>query len=106
MVANGGRPPAAVGDSRLELLVAGRSLERAKAFRAGRRTVAKLVPAMFDRNGELAPQLDALRPHLLVDASGPFQAYGSDRYRVVEPCIARGIHYLDLADGADFVEGI
>src|SRR5882757_2750438 len=94
------------GESRLELLVAGRSLDRAKAFCARRRSVAKLVPAAFDRNGDLAQQLATLQPHVLVDASGPFQAYGSGRYRVVEACIARGVHYLDLADGADFVEGI
>ena len=43
---------------------------------------------------------------IVVDASGPFQAYGDDRYRVVEACIASGINYLDLADGSDFVAGI
>ena len=41
----------------------------------------------------------------MVDASGPFQAYG-DPYRVVRAAIARGIDYLDLADGSDFVKGI
>ena len=41
----------------------------------------------------------------MVDASGPFQAYG-DPYRVVRAAIARGIGYLDLADGSDFVKGI
>jgi len=41
----------------------------------------------------------------VVDASGPFQAYG-DAYRVIRACISRGVHYLDLADGSDFVKGV
>jgi len=41
--------------------------------------------------------------HLLIDAAGRFQ----DRdYAVAERCIARGVHYLDLADGREFVCGI
>jgi saccharopine dehydrogenase-like NADP-dependent oxidoreductase len=40
-----------------------------------------------------------------VDASGPFQIY-HDPYRVVRAALARRIGYLDLADGADFVQGI
>jgi hypothetical protein len=42
----------------------------------------------------------------VVDASGPFQFYGGDPYRLVEACLTGGIDYLDLADGARFVEGI
>ncbi|HEY1637550.1 MAG TPA: DUF4166 domain-containing protein, partial [Rhizomicrobium sp.] len=43
---------------------------------------------------------------ILVDASGPFQAYGSECYRLIEACIAQRINYLDLADGSDFVAGV
>jgi hypothetical protein len=64
------------------------------------------VPTIFDRDGDLAAQLVPLRPHILVDASGPFQTYGQGRYRVIEACIAQGIHYLDLADGSGFVAGV
>jgi saccharopine dehydrogenase-like NADP-dependent oxidoreductase len=94
-------------EPRLELIVAGRSADRAKAFCARQHAAATLVPAAFDRNGDdLARHLATLRPDLLVDASGPFQAYGEDRYRVIEACIAARVPYLDLADGADFVEGV
>jgi saccharopine dehydrogenase-like NADP-dependent oxidoreductase len=93
-------------EPQLELIVAGRSPERAKAFCAKQTTAARLVPAVFDRNGDLADHLATLRPDLLVDASGPYQAYGEGRYRVIEACIAAGVSYLDLADGADFVEGV
>ncbi|MGZ5909148.1 MAG: DUF4166 domain-containing protein [Reyranella sp.] len=104
----GGRTVELLEDEpRLVLYIAGRSLERARTYCKTRdKAKARLVPAIFDRNGDLSAQLVALRPHILVDASGPFQAYGQGRYRVIEACIAHGIHYLDLADGSDFVEGV
>ena len=94
-------------EPRLTLIVAGRSLAKAEAWcktRTG--AAAQLVPARFDRNSDLAAQLTALDPDCVVDASGPFQAYGEGRYRLIEACIAQGIHYLDLADGSDFVAGV
>ncbi len=94
-------------EPRLSLFVAGRSVARADAFARSRgSTAAKLTPIDFDRAGDVASRLAAIEPDIVVDASGPFQAYGDDRYRVVEACIAQRIHYLDLADGSDFVAGI
>ncbi len=94
-------------DARLTLMVAGRSLSRARDYCAGRRAaVARLVPVLFDRTSSDASQLQELQPTLVVDASGPFQDYGSDRYRLIENCIASGVHYLDLADGSGFVVGV
>jgi hypothetical protein len=94
-------------EPRLTLVVAGRSLAKARAFCAGRgRTAARLVAARFDRDGDLAAQLAAAGPDIVVDASGPFQAYGAGRYRVIEACLALGVNYLDLADGSDFVAGV
>jgi len=94
-------------EPRLEIIVAGRSAPRSAAFCAARQDAkALLVPATFDRDGDASEQLRALAPDLLVDASGPFQAYGEGRYRVIEACISQGVHYLDLADGSDFVAGV
>jgi hypothetical protein len=94
-------------DPRLTLIVGGRSLERATTFCTERvRAKARLVPAAFDREGDLIQQLAACQPDVLVDASGPFQSYGTGQYRVIEACIAQGVHYLDLADGAAFVDGV
>src|SRR6202035_4402562 len=52
------------------------------------------------------PQLRQIAPDIVVDATGPFQSYGADPYRVVKAALALGIDYLDLADGSDFVKGI
>src|SRR5262245_36113462 len=94
-------------DRRLTLIVAGRSVEKARAYCASRAGAkAKLEPAVFDRNADLSAQLSELQPGLVVDASGPFQAYGVERYALIQSCIAQGIDYLDLADGSDFVAGV
>ncbi len=95
------------GEARLTLIVAGRSLVSAEAFCAARSGApATLAPARFDRDGDLAEQLEALKPDVVIDASGPFQTYGADGYRLPRACITARTHYLDLADGAAFVAGI
>ena len=94
-------------DARLTVLVAGRSLASARKFCEGRQKAsATLVPILFDRTSDDRAQLVALDVTVVVDASGPFQAYGANRYRLIEQCIACRVNYLDLADGSDFVEGI
>jgi len=96
-----------VDDSRLEIIVAGRSVSRAGEFCSRRANIkAHLVPAAFDRDGDISEQLRVLAPDVLVDASGPFQSYGERRYRLIEACIAQNVHYLDLADGSEFVDGV
>lgn len=94
-------------DARLTLLVAGRSLASAREYCARRPdAAANLVPTVFDRTRDDVTQLAALHATIVVDASGPFQAYGSKGYRLIERCIECGVHYIDLADGSDFVAGI
>lgn len=94
-------------DARLTLLIAGRSLEQATHYCAGRSAArATLVPTVFDRIDGDAQQLSELRATVVVDASGPFQAYGDRRYRLIERCIECGVNYLDLADGSEFVTGV
>ena len=94
-------------DPRLMLLVAGRSLDKARSFCAGRgATRARLVPLAFDRNGDVDAQIGAERPDIVVDASGPFQNYGEGAFHLVRACIRHGVNYLDLADGSDFVAGV
>jgi hypothetical protein len=93
-------------DSRITLVIAGRSLAKAQRLCAELRSMNTVIPAELDRARDLESQLRAIAPDLVVDASGPFQAYGENPYRVVEAAIALGIHYLDLSDGAEFVRGI
>lgn len=86
------------------VLVAGRNLEKAEAL-ADELVLnsAEARGICADRNSNLRPALDHYRPDLLIDAAGPFQT--SD-YRLVEACIAAGVHYCDLADAREFMSGI
>ncbi|CUX26213.1 conserved hypothetical protein [Agrobacterium deltaense Zutra 3/1] len=102
----GGRLAELLADmSGLEILVCGRSLARAEAFCAAWRGQAQLRPLMLDRR-DIADALRIHKPDLVVDASGPFQTYGSTCYGVITACIDAGIDYLDFADAADFVFGV
>jgi len=60
---------------------------------------------VLDRAADLSP-LWSIAPDLVIDAAGPFHAYGSDPYRLAREAIAARVHYLDLADDADFCIGI
>jgi len=51
-------------------------------------------------SGEFPARLRRIAPGLVIHCVGPFQ--GQD-YRVVEAALSAGAHYLDLADGRDFV---
>lgn len=89
----------------LHLVICGRSLERAQAFCARHRGRTLVEPLALDR-ADIGQALHTQRPNLVVDASGPFQDYGADPYRMIACCIAAGVDYLDFADGADFVFGV
>ncbi len=103
----GGRLAQLLADEpRLTLVIAGRSQQQAEAFCARHRSRAALVPEAFDRDGDVEAQLARRKPGLIVDASGPFQSYGADPYRVVRAALALGIDYLDLADASGFVAEI
>ncbi|ODS00660.1 hypothetical protein AUC69_07700 [Methyloceanibacter superfactus] len=59
----------------------------------------------LDRSGNLSPIADGAID-VVVDAAGPFGAYGGDPYRLPRYCLAHGIDYLDLSDDARFTAGI
>jgi hypothetical protein len=102
----GGRLAELLADEpRLTLIIAGRSRAKAEAFCAKLKAVA-CVPFAFDRDGDVERQLRESGADIVVDATGPFQAYGDDPYRVVKAALALGVNYLDLADAPDFVRGI
>jgi len=106
----GGRIAQLLADEgRLTLVIAGRARDRADAFCADLRRKgckAGLAPLGFDRDGDIGRALDDANPAVVVDASGPFQFYAADPYRLVRACLDRGIDYIDLADGSAFVAGI
>ncbi len=102
----GGRLAELLSDiAEIELVICGRNLPHAEAFCARYSGQARVRPLKLDRR-EIVEGLRAQKPDLVVDASGPFQDYGAERYAVIEACLAAGIDYLDFADAADFVFGM
>ena len=93
-------------ERRVSLLIAGRSKSAALAFCHALPPGAAREALAVDRDGDVAGRIRKIKPHIVVDASGPFQAYGDDPYRVVKAALDTHTHYLDLADSPDFVRGI
>lgn len=93
-------------DPRLQLIISGRSQAKAEAFCQGLDAAQPAQALRFDRRGDAIEQLRRAAPDLLIDASGPFQAYGERPYVLIEACLELAIDYMDFADGAEFVAGV
>ena len=91
----------------LQVVIAGRSAAKGEAL------VRELQPScagsslsscVLDVQAPgFAQALAAIEPRIVVHTAGPFQGQA---YDVARACIACCAHYVDLADGRDFVAGI
>lgn len=87
------------------VLLAGRDLARAQRCRDECRRDphcrAELVALAVDAHDTgFAALLQRERPDLVINCAGPFQGQG---YAVAQECLQQGAHYIDLADGRDYV---
>ena len=83
----------------IALTIAGRSLDKAQALAQEINAEATVI----DIYTNFSARLQDIQPDIVIHASGPFQSQG---YAVAEASIACGAHYIDLADGREFVAGI
>jgi saccharopine dehydrogenase-like NADP-dependent oxidoreductase len=90
---------ALAGYPSIELLVGGRSLQRANQLAAELGPSAQGV-AIDHNAADFAQALKQLDVGLLVHTAGPFQ---QQDYAVAHAAAAAGAHYIDLADGRRFV---
>ncbi|MCJ9429938.1 saccharopine dehydrogenase family protein [Kordiimonas marina] len=90
-------------DPNIQLIIAGRSAEKAEALAKNLKAARSVGIAIFDYRSGLEAALEQHQPDIVLHTSGPFQ--GQD-YAVAKACIAAGCHYLDLADARAFVPGI
>lgn len=86
-------------ESDIALIVAGRSARKAEMF--AREINADFAVLDIERNFDDA--LAHIKPDIVIHTSGPFQGQG---YHVAETCIRQKCHYIDLADGREFVKNI
>ncbi len=84
----------------IQLIIAGRNLVKAQQF-AGKINAEAI---QLDANqSDLANVLKQQQISLLISTAGPFQG---QNYAVAEAAIEANTHYIDLADGREFVCGI
>lgn len=100
----GGRiAKALAGDARIRLLLSGRDIDKASAKTRELGLAADHAVALDARGTDCSDRIRALGVDVVVHTAGPFQ---DQRYDVAEAAIDAGSHYIDIADGRDFVAGI
>ncbi|MGJ7509285.1 saccharopine dehydrogenase family protein [Variovorax sp. GT1P44] len=82
----------------VELVIAGRSAPKARAFAA--ELGGGAMGIALDVGQVLAEALRAMGIEMVIHTAGPFQAQG---YAVAKAAAAAGAHYIDLSDGRRFV---
>jgi len=90
-------------DNSVQLLIGGRSMERAAEFASSLRAVNEPQAIAIDISDGFEASLARAAPDIVIHTVGPFQ--GQD-YSVAKACIEIGAHYLDLADARAFVAEI
>ena len=90
------------GGPAVQLILAGRSLAKARAAAAALDAANPAEAGAYDLAGP-PEALAALRPDLVINMVGP---YNGQSYAVAEAAIACGAHYCDIADAREFVTGI
>lgn len=92
-------------DGDFEVIVAGRTIGKARAFIANTPSLAaRMQPLALDTCAtDFAERLAALAPGIVIDTAGPFQ---SREMSVPRAALAAGAHCIDLADGRDYVQRI
>ena len=89
-------------DPAIQLIIAGRSIPKARAFVAMLGAGNPAEAAVYDLAGP-PEALVAFKPDLVINMVGP---YNGQSYAVAEAAIACRAHYCDIADARDFVTGI
>jgi len=95
-----------VGEPNTRLVVTSRSLPRARSLAEelqGINAAYEVSPSAIDQfSDNFQQELLNLNPDIVLHTAGPYQGQS---YRVANACIAAGCHYIDLADGREFVAG-
>ncbi|WP_299853932.1 saccharopine dehydrogenase NADP-binding domain-containing protein [uncultured Roseobacter sp.] len=97
----GKRISAALAFKGIPVLIAGRNFQKASDL--AKSIGPNATPLKLDIETELARAFKEHDPCVVVNTVGPFQGQG---YDVARAAIDHKIHYIDLADGREFVTGI
>ncbi len=84
----------------IEVIAAGRNPAQAAANLPGVDLATIELCRLDTAAADFEAQLADTRAALVIHTAGPFQGQG---YEVAQACLRAGMHYIDLADGRDFV---
>lgn len=90
-------------DKNIALILAGRDGEKANALARTLQSANPIESLAADIRKSLPRLFKTARPDIVIHTAGPFQ---DQDYSVAKAAIENGCHYIDLADGRDFVAGI
>jgi saccharopine dehydrogenase-like NADP-dependent oxidoreductase len=90
-------------DSAIQLLIGGRNSTKSRATARSLRLPDESGIELDARRADLASRLIELGVNTVIHTAGPFQ---NQDYSVARAAIEAGCHYVDLADGREFVAGI
>ncbi len=88
----------------IHVIINGRHSHKAESLQStilSQQVDARVSVACFDVKTDLKSQLTELSPQLVIHTCGPFQGQNTN---IAETIITAGIHYIDLADGRDYVQ--
>jgi hypothetical protein len=89
-------------DSELRIWVGGRNVDKTTAL--AKSIGGNVEPLAIDHDApNFTERLAALSPTVVIHTAGPFQGQG---YNVARACIEARAHYVDIADGREFVSAI
>jgi len=95
-----------LGEPNTNLVVSSRSISSAQNLSKELKQIApdyEVTAASLDQcSDNFERDLEKISPDIVIHTVGPYQG---QNYRVAEACVAAKSHYLDLADGREFVEG-
>ncbi len=97
----GKRISAALASKDIPVLIAGRDLQKASDL--AKSIGPNATPLQLDVETGLSGAFETHQPCVVVNTVGPFQGQG---YNVARAAIDHKVHYIDLADGREFVGGI
>jgi hypothetical protein len=97
----GKRIAAALVSKGVTVLIAGRDVQKARQLAGELGPLASEI--QIDVRTNLSDALSTAKPDVIINTVGPFQGQG---YEVARAAIAHRTHYVDLADGREFVTGI
>lgn len=90
-------------NAKAPIIISGRNIVKLQELKDKFKETDLIEIAAFEAEIDLEKYLELLKPSIIINTIGPFQAKD---YTIAKLAIKHKIHYIDLADGREFVNNI